>query len=49
VQVGSSFRRGVDFHVVANFVGEQVPVVGGENDRLDAVVAQGCEPPAANR
>ena len=31
---------GVDLHVVADLVGEQVPVVGGQDDRLDAEVAE---------
>ena len=31
---------GFDLHVVADLFGEQVPVVGGEDDRLDPEVAQ---------
>ncbi len=45
VQVRGLAAGGLDLHVLADLVGEQVPVVGGEDDRLDAEVGQHPDAP----
>ena len=36
---------GLDLHVLAHLVGEQVPVIGGKDDRLDPEIAQHTNAP----
>ena len=45
MQVFGLAAGGLDLHVLADLVGEQVAVVGGQDDRLDAVVGQHPDAP----